>query len=264
MDLDSWIPMMRSPGGSQALRRRGEGLVDAAGTPYPVEHGIVRMLGAEAPVGDDARWNRFYEWFAPFYDANERLLGRAFSGVDVVDARRRIVEGLAIDPGCTLLEVCTGPGVYQPLLARAVAANGRLAALDLSFAMLRRCAQRTREQVPRPLLVQANGATLPFADATFDAVFHVGGIKLFSMPDRGVQECARVLRTGGRLFLGDEGFAPTIAARDWRRRILPRVNPGFLREPPAIPAGLALRKQEWVYGGLMFLWTLERVSTTSA
>ena len=282
MDLDSWIPLMRSPGGAHALRRDGEGLVDETGARYAVEGDVLRMTGSDSPVGDDAKWNRFYEWFAPLYDANERWLGRAFSGLDVVAARREIVENLGIDQGSSLLEVCTGPGVYQPLLAQAVGPNGRLAALDLSFAMLRRCGQRTRAQAPTPLLVQANGASLPFGDGVFDAIFrggqrvkglsvlravtqaYVGGIKLFTDPDRSLQECARVLRKGGRLFLGDEGFAPSIPARDWRRRILPRMNPGFLREPPAIPAGLALRKQDWVYGGLMFLWTLERVPSPAA
>ncbi len=264
MELDGWIPLLRSPGGAHALRRHGAGLIDVAGAHYGLENGVLRMTGPDAPVGDDARWNRFYEWFAPLYDANERLLGRAFSGMDVGEARRRIVEGVGIDDGCTLLEVCTGPGVYQPLLARAVGARGRLAALDLSFAMLRRCAQRTREQVPSPLLVQANGSSLPFADGVFDAVFHFGGIKLFTAPHQALQECARVLRIGGRLFLGDEGFSPSVPAKDWRRRVLPRLNPGFLREPPAVPEGLCVRRQEWVYGGLMFLWTLERVETAGA
>ena len=264
MDLDSWIPLMRSPGGRHAVRRGGGGVVDEAGVPYRLEDGVLRMTGPDVATGDDARWNRFYEWFAPLYDANERLLGRAFSGMDVVEARRQMVANLGIERGCSLLEVCTGPGVYQPWLAQAVGPNGRLAALDLSFAMMRRCERRTRAQVPAPLLVQANGASLPFADGAFDAVFHVGGIKLFTSPERALQECARVLRSGGRLFLGDEGFAPSIPASDWRRRILPRLNPGFLREPPPVPAGLALRRQDWVYGGLMFLWTLERVPPAAA
>ncbi len=264
MDLDSWIPLMRSPGGAHALHSQGAGLVDAAGGRYAVADGILRMTGPDAPVGDDAKWNRFYEWFAPLYDANERWLGRALSGMNVVDARRQIVENLGIEQGATLLEVCTGPGVYQPFLAQAVGRDGRLAALDLSFAMLRRCGQRTRAQDPTPLLVQANGSSLPFADGVFDAVFHFGGIKLFTEPEQSFRECGRVLRRGGRLFLGDEGFAPSVPAKDWRRRLLPRINPGFLREPPAVPEGLALRKRDWVYGGLMFLWTLERVATSGA
>ena len=260
-NLETWLPLIRSPGGTRALCRHGQDLVDDAGGRYPVQHGIPRLVAAEALRGDDASWNHFFDWFAPLYELNERVGVRLLCGLDLRNEQRRIVESLPIAPGSSLLEVCTGPGVYQPLLAKAVGTQGRLAALDLSWGMVRRCAQRTRRQRPAPFVVQGNGAALPFADATFDYVFHFGGIKLFSSPQHALTECARVLRPGGLLFLGDEGFAPTIRARGWRRRLLLRVNPCFQRPPPAVPQGLTLRKQENVYDGLAFLWTLERVET---
>jgi ubiquinone/menaquinone biosynthesis C-methylase UbiE len=107
--------------------------------------------------------------------------------------------------------------------------------------------------------VQGNGAALPFADGTFDFVFHFGGIKLFSSPDTGISECARVLRPGGLLFLGDESYIPTIPPKGWRRRLVLRMNPGFRRPPPQVPPSLKLEKEENVYDGLAFLWTLGRV-----
>jgi ubiquinone/menaquinone biosynthesis C-methylase UbiE len=107
--------------------------------------------------------------------------------------------------------------------------------------------------------VQGNGAALPFADKTFDFVFHFGGIKLFSSPDAGISECARVLRPGGLLFLGDEGYFSTIPPKGWRRRLVLRMNPGFRRPPPQVPPSLKLEKEENVYDGLAFLWTLRRV-----
>ena len=260
-NLETWLPLIRSPGGKSALCRQGQDLVDDAGGRFPVQHGIPRLVAPEALRGDDASWNRFYDWIAPLYEINERVGVRLLCGLDLRDEQRRIVESLAIAPGSSLLEVCTGPGVYQPLLAKAVGPQGRLAALDLSWGMVRRCAERTREQLPTPLVVQGNGVALPFADAAFDSVFHFGGIKLFNSPEHALTECARVLRPGGLLFLGDEGFAPTIPVRGWRRRLLMRVNPCFQRPPPDIPQGLELKKQQNVYDGLAFLWTLERVET---
>jgi ubiquinone/menaquinone biosynthesis C-methylase UbiE len=220
---------------------------------------IPRILGAKDVAGDDARWNRFYDWFAPLYEHSERFFSRLLTDLDMRKEQRRLVESLPITRGSTLLEVCTGPGVYQPWLASAVGPQGRLAALDLSWTMLRRCARRTHPQCPVPLCVQGNGATLPFADSTFDFVFHFGGIKLFSSPEMGISECARVLRPGGLLFLGDEGYIPTIPPRGWRRRFIVRMNPGFRRPLPQVPSSLKLEKEETVYDGLAFLWTLRRV-----
>jgi ubiquinone/menaquinone biosynthesis C-methylase UbiE len=257
-NLEAWLPLLRSPGGGRSLHHQGQDLVDDAGGRYPVEDGIPRLLDPEALRGGQARWKRFFDWFAPLYDRSERVGVRVVCGLDLRAEQRRIVESLPIVPGSSLLEVCTGPGVYQPLLAKAVGTQGRLAALDLSWGMVRICAQRTRGQRPVPLVVQGNGAALPFADASFDHVFHFGGIKLFSSPEQALAECARVLRPGGLLFLGDEGFIPTVPARGWRRRLLLRVNPCFRRPPPRVPPQLTLKRQENVYDGLAFLWTIER------
>ncbi len=260
-NLETWLPLIRSPGGARALRCQGQDLVDDAGGRYPVQHGIPRLVAPDALQSDDASWNIFFDWIAPLYELNERVGVRLLCGLNLRNEQRRLVESLPIAPGSSLLEVCTGPGVYQPLLAEAVGPRGRLAALDLSWGMVRRCAQRTRRQCPTPFVVQGNGAALPFADASFDHVFHFGGIKLFSSPQRAVMECARVLRPGGLLFLGDEGFAPTIPPRGWRRRLLLRMNPCFRRPPPEVPPRLTLKKQDNVYDGLAFLWTLERAET---
>jgi ubiquinone/menaquinone biosynthesis C-methylase UbiE len=256
--IEAWLPLLRSPGGRLRLRLEGQALVDDAGGRYLVEDGIPRLLGPEPLQADEAGWRRFFDWLAPLYNLSERVGVRLLCGLDLRAEQRRIIESLPIVSGGSLLEVCTGPGVFQPLLARAVGPQGRLAALDLSSGMVRLCAQRTRRQQPAPFVVQGNGAALPFADASFDHIFHFGGIKLFSSPEQALTECARVLRPGGLLFLGDEGFIPTIPACGWRRRLLLRVNPCFRCPPPEVPPQLTLKKQEHAYDGLAFLWTLGR------
>jgi ubiquinone/menaquinone biosynthesis C-methylase UbiE len=212
-------------------------------------------------TGSDAQWNRFYDVFAPLYELNERFFGWAFTGLHMRAEQARMVASLGIKSGCSLLEICTGPGVFQPLLAQAIGTGGRIVALDLSMGMLRQCARRTRQQRPVPLVVQANGDNLPFADASFDYLFHFGAIKLFTSPEKALLECARVLRPGARLFLGDEGFEPTIPKKGWRRQLLMRLSPGFRKPPPELPNQLKLIERKDVYDGLAFLWTLERIET---
>ena len=259
--VDPWVSVMCSPGGAHPLRREGSALVDSLGRSYPIEHGIPRLLIESDLSGSDVQWNRFYDAFAPFYEINERFFGWVFTGLHMRTEQAQMVASLGIKPGCSLLEICTGPGVFQPLLAQAVGAEGRMVALDLSMGMLRKCARRTRQQRPVPLVIQANGDLLPFADASFDYVFHFGAIKLFTSPAKALLECARVLRPGARLFLGDEGFQPTIPKQSWRRQLMMRLSPGFQKPPPALPKQLKLIERRDVYDGLAFLWTLERIKT---
>jgi ubiquinone/menaquinone biosynthesis C-methylase UbiE len=167
------------------------------------------------------------------------------------------VADLPIAAGSRLLEVSPGPGVFQPWLSEAVGPEGAVAAVDLSWGMIRRCAANTRQQVPAPLLCQGNADALPFADGAFDVLFHFGGIKLFSRPRRAFEEFARVVRPGGHVMVGDEGFAPDLPDGR-RRRLMARMNPGFDHAPPAPPLQLALTSEEWVYDGYAFLWTLTR------
>lgn len=233
-------------------------MVDSAGRSYDIARGIPRLVRKGSLGGEDARWNRFYELLAPLYEVNERVFVWVLTGLNVRAEQQRMVASLGISPGSSLLEICTGPGVFQPWLAQAVGPDGKLVALDLSMNMLYRCYRRTRNQLPVPLVVQGNGNQLPFADASFDYLFHFGAIKLFTSPDDALKECARVLRPGGRLFLGDEGYEPTISKRGLRRRIMMRINPGFRKPPPSVPPELRVLEQKEVYDGLGFLWTLER------
>jgi demethylmenaquinone methyltransferase/2-methoxy-6-polyprenyl-1,4-benzoquinol methylase len=69
--------------------------------------------------------------------------------------------------------------------------------------MLRQCQRRLSAVAPRPrvLLVQGDGARLPFQDQSFDAILLSFTLELFPERDmwQVLQEVARVLRKDGRL-----------------------------------------------------------------
>ena len=176
--------------------------------------------------------------------------------------REAMVELLGLAPGMRLLEVSPGPGVYQSLLAQKIAPGGELVELDLSLAMLQACRRHAGRSALVPWLIQANGAYLPFADASFDAVFHFGGIKLFSEPARALDEFVRVARPGALVAWGDEGFGAA-APTGWRRRVLERMNPGYKEPVPPPPAGVKDIVQHEVMAGCGWLMVGRRSAATT-
>jgi ubiquinone/menaquinone biosynthesis C-methylase UbiE len=254
--FSQWEPLLRSPHSHQALSLEASSLKSTAAECFSINAGIPQLLVTPKP--EDSRWQRVYDAIAPLYLGIDRAFARVVLGFDLVQEQHRIVSGLPIGLGDRVLEVSPGPGAWQPWLAAKVGVGGALAAVDLSSGMLQQCAKRTSGQRPTPLLIQSDAAALPFIDGAFDAVFHFGGIQLFADPSAALRELSRVTKPGGRLFIGDEGFSPTLNVADWRRRLAVHLNPGFLRERPKIPQELTLERDEWIYAGFAWLWTLLR------
>jgi ubiquinone/menaquinone biosynthesis C-methylase UbiE len=99
---------------------------------------------------------------------------------------------------------------------------------------------------------------LPFADESFDALFHFGGVNLFNEPDKGLLEFVRVVKKGGIVAWGDEEMSPDFTSR-LRRKILIRLNPGYLKTPPSPPKGLSNIKKNIVRNGLGYLYVAKKM-----
>ncbi len=252
MALEQWLEWLRCPEDGERLALEAGALRCARGHRASAEGGIARLVYPCRPEGRDARWGPFYDRIAPLYDLTERAGSRFLLGVDVRAERAAMIRWLQVEPGMRLLEVSPGPGVAQALLAEALGQSGSLVEVDLSLGMLRVCRSLARRGGRSPLLVQANAAHLPFADETFDAVFHFGGVKLFSEPARALDEMARVVKPGGRLAWGDEGFGPS-APQGWRSRLLSRMNPGFLEPRPSPPHGVRVDSDYEAFAGCAWL-----------
>ncbi len=220
------------------------------GKAYPLVDGILSVVHPPSLEGTDKAMNRRYRWLAPVYDVSERVLGQLLAGIDMQTGRRQIVELLGLTAGIRLLEVSPGPGVFQCMLRQSIGAEGELVSVDLSMPMLREC--RRLQQWTGAHLLRANAAYLPFADGTFDALFHFGGINLFNEPQRALGEFLRVVRPGGIVAYGDEGFAPDYS-EGWRKALLRRFNPGFSQSRIEIHPSLENAAEFAVYGGLGYL-----------
>jgi ubiquinone/menaquinone biosynthesis C-methylase UbiE len=238
------------PETQEKLNFTGSNYLRTDGFSYPVNNEILSAVYPKELAGDDAKFNRMYNFYAPLYDLNERVMGKLLTGVDMVKGRKEIVSKLGLLPGMRVLEVSPGPGVFQKFLKHEIGENGELVALDLSMGMLRQCQKKNGNFNVH--LVHGNAQYLPFADNTFDALFHFGGVNLFNDPDKAISEFIRVVKKDGIVSWGDEGFSPNYR-NERRKKIMLRINPGFAKPRPLIPDNVYDVNENEVYDGLAYL-----------
>lgn len=249
------IDILRCPETGFGFSLRDGVLTRSDGKIFPDHDGIISLVYPEALTDSDKEMNQRYEKIAPYYEFTERVIGWLLTGVNMQRGREEIVSLLGLKPNQRLLEVSPGPGVFQPMLRKAVGEKAEYAALDLSSNMLHQCQLRHADL--NISLVQGNAQYLPFADNSFDALFHFGGINLFNEPQKALAEFVRVVRKGGIVAWGDEEMSKNFR-HPLGRRILPRLNPGFLKTPPEIPSGLCNVKKHEVYHGIGYLVVAQR------
>lgn len=256
MNYPNWLnSTLVCPEKKTPLIEHGEYYMREDGQPYAVKNQIASLVYPKELNGNDEEYNRFYNFLAPFYDINERVMGRLITGVDIVQGRQEIITALGLQPGMKVLEVSPGPGVFQPYIREYIKDEGELVALDLSMGMLRQCQKKYASLNVN--LVHGNAQYLPFADNTFDALFHFGGINLFNDADQAIREFIRVVKKGGIVSWGDEGFSDSYR-RENIKKILLKMNPGFAKPRPEIPSTVFAVKEHEVYEGLAYLVTARK------
>jgi demethylmenaquinone methyltransferase / 2-methoxy-6-polyprenyl-1,4-benzoquinol methylase len=132
--------------------------------------------------------------------------------------RRTAVETLNLARGDRVLDLACGTGDLCRTLA---GAGARPIGVDFSAGML----HAARTAAP---LVRADALRLPFADATFDALTCGFALRNFAALAPVFAECARVLRSGGRVALLDVAEPENPIARSvhgaWFRHVVPFVG----------------------------------------
>lgn len=196
---------------------------------YPVRDGIVHVIDADDLGPQDRRFAHLYDWFSWIYPAFSRG-AFALIGMSEGQGRREVLDRL--DPrGGRVLEVSVGPGSNLPyLLDRPDIAE--VHGLDISLGQLKRCRTLQRRHGWTVPLYLASAEALPFQDATFDAVLHIGGINFFDDKTQALAEMARVAKPGARVVVVDEQER---AARAYERT-LPGFKSSFTGDRPAVSA----------------------------
>jgi ubiquinone/menaquinone biosynthesis C-methylase UbiE len=103
------------------------------------------------------------------------------------------VECCGLAPGRRALELGCGTGVF---LERVAPCGAEIVGLDLSADLLAKARSRVAAAA-NVVLHRGNAESLPYADASFDAVYGSSVLHHLDL-DRALQEVLRVLRPGGR------------------------------------------------------------------
>jgi ubiquinone/menaquinone biosynthesis C-methylase UbiE len=197
------VAMLRSPVTGDALNvateAGSEWLVSSSGERFPIRDGIPNFLRPEDLTGDNGKYNHLYETIGGFYDDTQRV-ACALRGLDRDSYFRNYMDLLNVKPGDSVLETSVGTGLNFKYLPAGVNLSG----LDLSPEMLSACRANLRRWDMEADLYLGNAEALPFADSSFDVVFHVGGISFFNDKAKAIREMIRVAKPGSFLLIEDE------------------------------------------------------------
>ena len=147
------------------------------------------------------------------------------SGTTRVEAEL-IAQLLELRPGAKLLDVGAGSGWPGLYLAQLTGCD--VVMVDLPLAAIRIARERAAADglAQRCQAVVADGAALPFRDASFDALSHSD--VLCCTPDKlgMLRACRRIARDGARMAFTSIALAPSLA--DSERRIAIESGPKFV------------------------------------
>lgn len=142
--------------------------------------------------------------------------------------RRQMVNALSLAPGMKVADVAAGTAVSTQELA---ATGAWCVAADFSLGMLRAGAAKRSQP-----MVAADALSMPFADASFDAVTISFGLRNVEDTTRALQEFARVTKPGGQLLVCEFSRPHLLVRPGYRfhlRRVMPLIAGRFSSNPAA-------------------------------
>jgi SAM-dependent methyltransferase len=206
------------------------------------------------------------------HDAARRVEA-AYTTPDIAQQRAGVVAALALRPGERVLDVGVGPGFLAAEIAAVVGADGRVCGIDISSDMLALAGHRSPGADAAQLELSAAGAeSLPYPDASFDAVVSTQVLEYVPDVPAALAEIHRVLRAGGRALILDTDWDSLVwSTADeelmsrvlvaWREHLadphLPRklcrllTDAGFTVGPPSVVPLLNVGDPDHTFSGIL-------------
>lgn len=247
------LDLLSDPETHAPLELAGDCLINPeSGRRYPIRDGILVFL--QDVAGLNRKYQTMYDRLAPGYDFAERVV---YWVSRKPNYRREYVGELEIPAGARVLEVSVGTGANLSYLRPDIEFFG----LDLSWGMLHKCLRNLKRWQRSAQLFQGEAERLPFRDAVFDCVFHVGGINFFNDKARAITEMIRVARPGTKILIVDE--TEKVVREDYHKNPLTRRyyagQEGAAFCPVGlVPAGMGEMQSRQIVEGRMYCLTFRK------
>ena len=261
----SSLPKLRCPACKQELKLR---IYDKVGAEiiagrltcqcrrsYPIQNGMPNFIYPDMLLPSDKMslkdyekkgmaegYDTYVEWLFKIFDEDEDLVRSQMTGL------------LEIGPGSCVLDVGCGTGSDSLHIIQRIKSKGELYAQDLSSKMLEIAKSRLASSQTPVEYFLSSASYLPFADGIFDAVFHFGGFNTFSEKGKALAEMTRVVRTGGKVVIGDESVPPWLRGKMFGK-ILMKYNPLYKYKVPLtyLPENATNVCLRWILGNAFYL-----------
>lgn len=260
-DADAQVyrsPESGEPLSLEVLERNGDEIVkgvfrDSLGNAFQIENGIPDLTFPRELPEPDAFARRTYDRVADVYDEYLPLTFMTFD-CDETEVRTHMVDRLALAPGARVLEVGAGTGRTSRFIAGRIGKSGHIYVHDISRGILERAVSNLADEAPARSFVLSNAVYLPFPDRYFDAVFHFGGLNMFSDVKRSLAEMVRVTKPGGRIVVGDESVPPWLRDTELAK-VLINSSSHYAAELPLAQMPVEARDVviEYILGGVFYL-----------
>jgi ubiquinone/menaquinone biosynthesis C-methylase UbiE len=138
-----------------------------------------------------------------------QLIDRSYQTPEIVNQRLRTLAAMGLLRGESVLDAGCGTGLLLRQQALAVGAGGRSEGIDFSDDMLAHARDRCAG-LDQVRLQQGTVESLPFEDASFDALSCTQTLLYVEQVVRALEEFHRVLKPGGRLAVLETDWSGAI------------------------------------------------------
>ncbi len=167
-----------------------------------IRKGIPALINQGNVKGSDLKFQKFYDRISPVYDPIVRFASRILFGGDIA-FRGEFARHLELKPRDKVLEVSVGSCGNYPYIGT-FTGQLDLFGLDISKNFLKQGLKNINRWKIDAQLCQGNADDMPYADDSFDCVFHKGGINGFTDKSKALAEMFRVAKPGSLITVSDE------------------------------------------------------------